>query len=393
MPSITFDLETVTPLFMAGVNQQEAELRPPAFRGALRYWFRAIAASITTFDEVKKWENKVFGNNDAGGTVIIRIQAQKAVSTSILSQNDNNLPGLVYLFFSTYRDNRREARGCFPPGDRFKIILQTRPLVKDDLDCLKLAVGAMWMLVNLGGIGSRSNRGGGNLKVKKEPENTSIQKLQFIINATDINQLSSEIATGIQTIKQIYTDVLKSENYTPTLPTQFDTLNSSTASVYLWQSQDSEDNDYWDHILDSFGNCYKNFRLRYQNATQDDYKEIKEWLRSGGKSSVTTVKRAAFGLPIIFRFTSLSGKQASVVATGKINRSSSPLHIRVLQMPNQQCAILITHFKTQLLPNNRRLRLKSKEVTQALEVTVPNQDIIEREFIPSLGSLKQVIFP
>ncbi len=47
MPSITFDLETVTPLFLAGADQQKAELRPPAFRGALRYWFRAIAASIT----------------------------------------------------------------------------------------------------------------------------------------------------------------------------------------------------------------------------------------------------------------------------------------------------------------------------------------------------------
>ncbi|WP_013324927.1 hypothetical protein [Gloeothece verrucosa] len=27
MPSITFDLETVTPLFLAGANQEEAELR------------------------------------------------------------------------------------------------------------------------------------------------------------------------------------------------------------------------------------------------------------------------------------------------------------------------------------------------------------------------------
>ena len=43
MPSITFDLETVTPLFLSGADQTIAELRPPAFRGALRYWFRALA--------------------------------------------------------------------------------------------------------------------------------------------------------------------------------------------------------------------------------------------------------------------------------------------------------------------------------------------------------------
>lgn len=395
MPSITFDLETVTPLFLAGANQQEAELRPPAFRGTLRYWFRAIAASITTFDEVKKWENKVFGNTDAGGTVIIRIQAQKAVSSCTLKRDrDNDFPGLVYLFFSTYKDNRREARGCFPPGSHFKMILQTRPLAQDGIDCLKLAICAMWMLVNFGGIGSRSNRGGGNLKVKKEPENIGIDNLNFEINATDIERLSSEITAGIKTIKQIYTDILKPGSHRSAVPTQFDTLNSNTASVYLWQSQNSEDNYYWDNLLDSFGKHYNNFRLRYKNAAQDDYKEIKEWLRTGGKSPVTTVKRAAFGLPIIFRFTSLSGKKASVVATGKINRSSSPLHIRVLQLPNEQCAILITHFKTQLIPNNRKLLVRSKQLPQKkLEVSVPNQDIISQEFIPSLGSFTQVIVP
>lgn len=51
MPSITFNLETVTPLFLAGANQTEAELRPPAFRGALRYWFRAIAL-LTNYEEI-----------------------------------------------------------------------------------------------------------------------------------------------------------------------------------------------------------------------------------------------------------------------------------------------------------------------------------------------------
>ncbi|MBD0343258.1 MAG: type III-B CRISPR module RAMP protein Cmr1 [Coleofasciculus sp. Co-bin14] len=377
---------------MAGADQATAELRPPAFRGALRYWFRAIAASITTFDKVREWENKVFGNTDAGGAVIIRVQAQKAVSNCVLKRDDN-FSGLVYLFFSTYKDNRREARGCFPPGSHFKIILQTRPITQDGTDCLNLAVCTLWMLVNLGGIGSRSNRGGGNLRAKKEPENIGIYGLNFTTQSADINQLSSEINEGFQIVKQLYKKILKGGNHTLTPPTEFDILDLRTASIYLWQSQNAEENDYWDNLLDSFGARYRNFRLRYNNATQEDYKEIKDWLSSSGKKPVTTVKRAAFGLPIIFRFRSLPGKQATVSATGRINRISSPLHIRVVALSNQRCVILISHFKTQLLPNNRQLLLKSKSVTKPLECLAPNQDIIGQEFIPSLGSLIKVIIP
>jgi CRISPR-associated protein Cmr1 len=392
MPSITFDLETVTPLFMAGADQTTAELRPPAFRGALRYWFRALAASITTFDKAREWENKVFGNTDTGGAVIIRVQAQEAVSNCVLKRNDN-LSGLVYLFFSTYKDNRREARGCFPPGSHLKIVLQTRPLTKDGNDCLKLAVCAIWMLVNLGGIGSRSNRGGGNLRAKKEPDNFGIDGLNFTNQAADINQLSSEINAGIQIIKQLYKKILKGGEHTLAPPTEFDILDLRTTNIYLWQSQNTEENDDWNNLLNSFGNRYRNFRLRYNNATQEDYKEIKDWLSSSGKKPVTTIKRAAFGLPIIFRFRSLPGKQATVSATGRINRISSPLHIRVVALSNQKYAILISHFKTQLLPNNRQLLLTSKSVTRPLECPAPNQDIIDQEFIPSLGSLIKVIIP
>lgn len=388
MPSITFDLETVTPLFLSGANQQEAELRPPAFRGALRYWFRAIAASITTFDQVKNWENNIFGNTDAGGSVIIRVRAKKAINNCVLKRN-NDFPGIVYLFFSTYGDKKREARGCFPPGSHFQIILQTRLAREVDIKCLHLALGAMWMLINLGGIGSRSNRGAGNLKVAKEPE-SNYSGLKFKTQANNIEQLASEISQGIQSIKQLYADIINCEGLSFIAPTPFEILSDKTSNVYLWQSDNQDNNDYWDNLLDDFGNKFSNFRLRYKNATQHDYKEVKDWLSSGGQTQITTIKRAAFGLPLQFRFTSLPGKQASVVATGDINRISSPLHIRIIELSNQKVALLIVYFKTQLLPPNQRLLIKSKNVNKPIRVAIPNQDIIEKGFIPFINIIKEV---
>lgn len=42
MLKLTVTLETVTPLFLGGADPRgEPELRPPAFRGTLRYWLRA----------------------------------------------------------------------------------------------------------------------------------------------------------------------------------------------------------------------------------------------------------------------------------------------------------------------------------------------------------------
>ncbi len=394
MPSVTFDLETITPLFLGGADQTIAELRPPAFRGALRYWFRAIAASITSFDEVKKWENKVFGSTDAGGAIIIRIHSPKTVSSYTLKRN-NDFLGLAYLFFSTY-ETRGEARGCFTPGSEFKLTLQTRLSRSEDLQYLHLAIGAMWMLVKLGGLGSRSNRGGGSLGIKKEPEtigNFKIDKIKFLSHSVNVDQLASAIKDGISIIKQLYTEVLNGNKVTLTVPTSFDIINPQTAMVYLWQSQNAEENYYWDFILNSFGREYKGFRIRYKNATYDDYKEVKYWLKSGGKTTVTTIKRAAFGLPIQFYFKSLPGKKASLEATGNIKRSSSPLHIRVVRLAQGGLAVLIIHFKTQLLPNGRKLLLQSKSINKRLECSVPNQDIIDQEFIPSLSNITPVIIP
>jgi len=41
--NITVKLETVNPLFLGGAEprSEPPELRPPAFRGAMRYWLRA----------------------------------------------------------------------------------------------------------------------------------------------------------------------------------------------------------------------------------------------------------------------------------------------------------------------------------------------------------------
>ena len=46
MQEVTFDVQTVTPLFLAGADQATAELRAPSFRGEMRYWLRALVGGL-----------------------------------------------------------------------------------------------------------------------------------------------------------------------------------------------------------------------------------------------------------------------------------------------------------------------------------------------------------
>jgi len=395
MPSITFDLETVTPLFLAGADRATAELRPPTFRGALRYWFRAIAASITTFDEVKKWENKVFGSTDACGAVIIRVQAEKTTSIKFLARDrDNDWLGLSYLLFSMYKGGSKEARACFPPGSRFKVILQTRLSRQEDLQCLHLAIGAMCLLVNLGSVGSRSNRGGGNIKVNQyQFKNIELEQIKFQTQDTNLNALPSKLTAQITSVKHLYPNIISHKTISLPPIADFDILHRNTVNIYLWQLENSGDNDCWDELLDNFGIKYQNFRRRYKQATYDDYSQVKNWIKTRGKTSLATVKRAAFGLPIEFYFTSLPkpNNTASLKANNDVNRSASPLHFKILPLADEEFAILLIYFKTKLIQNKGSLVLTNKNIHQRIQFPAPNQSIID-EFIATL-SLTGVIVP
>lgn len=46
MKKINFTLETLTPLFLAGNDQNAVELRAASIRGHLRYWYRALLGGL-----------------------------------------------------------------------------------------------------------------------------------------------------------------------------------------------------------------------------------------------------------------------------------------------------------------------------------------------------------
>jgi CRISPR-associated protein Cmr1 len=141
-------LETVTPLFLGGSDPRgEPELRAASFRGAMRFWLRALLGGVLGDrpDKIFERESQVFGSTDHASPVVVRLELH-----NLGSDGFNPLPHKQV----TFRFNG------FKPGQRFDICLLSR-----DEDALQQAQKALLLLCYLGGLGRRSRRGFGSLQI------------------------------------------------------------------------------------------------------------------------------------------------------------------------------------------------------------------------------------
>ncbi|MCC7355173.1 MAG: type III-B CRISPR module RAMP protein Cmr1, partial [Anaerolineae bacterium] len=214
--NLTLTLETVTPLFLGGAEARGTpELRPPAFRGALRYWLRAALGGVLGDDveKVRKAEAAVFGSADEGGpgasAVTVRIAGQQRLSMESYSQiagwdperKSFSKPGTAYLFFAARRTQRESERNALL--GTCSLNLSTRPGVAEPEDKFRKAYAAFWLLTHIGGIGARSRRGAGALQVTKiEGDASVIQGLPSpLVQAEPPEHLILELKQGLETIR------------------------------------------------------------------------------------------------------------------------------------------------------------------------------------------------
>ncbi|MES3629890.1 MAG: type III-B CRISPR module RAMP protein Cmr1 [Longimonas sp.] len=150
MSTLRFAVETISPMFLRGADGETPELRPPSFKGLLRYWWRA--AKVLPVNELHEQEGRIFGSaaGDEGrrSTVTIRLEKRGSLSYS----NHQPVP---------HRGFRLSA---FDPGQQFSIVLHRLPHCPISLDELK---HTMIVALALGGVGFRSRRGFGAMRIRR----------------------------------------------------------------------------------------------------------------------------------------------------------------------------------------------------------------------------------
>lgn len=161
---LAITLETVTPLFLGGVNQRgEPELRPPSFRGALRYWLRAALGGVIGDRDIAtlfELESAVFGSTERGSPVSVRLR---------VPGGDLNRRVTKILPHKEGREAGR--RSAFDPSQQLELTMsQVRA---EDEAVWKSACSALVLALTFGGVGLRSRRGHGTLRINAT-NNTSL---------------------------------------------------------------------------------------------------------------------------------------------------------------------------------------------------------------------------
>jgi len=147
-------LEMVTPLFGGGADPRGApELRPPAFRGALRYWLRAALGGVIGDNNLKALhdlESSVFGSTDFGSPIHVRL---RPLDGKPQSNTEKILP---------HKDSKAGSRQAIQAGQQFELIFSAHHASQEVWEA---AIVALRLAVTFGGVGLRSRRGYGTLSI------------------------------------------------------------------------------------------------------------------------------------------------------------------------------------------------------------------------------------
>ena len=297
MQQVTFTLRTLTPLFLAGADQTQAELRAPTFRGLMRYWYRALVGGLVGTDSagliaVKELETSIFGATNTGSKVTIRVLEEPFESISFRRSGD----GKDYLLWSMEQFTGKPRRRYIPQDTNFQLILSAK---NENTRELEQALAAFWLLIHLGGVGSRSRRCAGSLAVEFVEGDT--YKLQFGEQSSKEN-LQRYLQQGLRTIRK-----LPSVEPIVVKNAFFDALAQNTCLIWVLHN----DGKSWsssDEAMNAVGTNLQQYRQK---------KSLQE--------------KSIFGLPL----KNVSGK-----------RRASPLLLRVSKLHGEQYVVIAVLFKT-----------------------------------------------
>ncbi|NKC16672.1 MAG: hypothetical protein GKR94_32110 [Gammaproteobacteria bacterium] len=308
---INAQFKVITPLFMAGADDAP-ELRAPAFKALLRWWFRAIKPYCA------KEEAKLFGaagGQHGRGAFALRVDGPTPCtrdwSTAAFSPSGRNGRidgpkhlGLKYLSYPFDLSGGRK-RQFIQPEHTFE--LQLFFVKQPSADMLRRVLACVWLLGHVGAAGSRARRGFGALQLMQwriDPQTpqagVNAATLAPILQALPLLAQNNEGAAWLRQLRQTVAQIQRwfgapdDKVLRAGGPPKHPYLGEATTLALLSKSFEHQQ---WHHCLAELGSAMHSFRQCYE----PDRSHARSALRHGGHMQHTP-ERATFGLPLTFRF-------------------------------------------------------------------------------------------
>lgn len=337
-----------TPMFCGGAGQ-EAELRLPSIKGALRFWWRTIQWGKIK-DEKELWEKEaqLFGSSDQGiGQSKVRMRLEqvelkgKRKCGDVLKEGE--LKGAHYLgygvmeAFASSKKNTKAGQLTreMIPGGQFSLSLRCGPNLPDSL--FKEVKGALILLGTVGGLGSKSRKGYGSL---------TIVKLQV-----DGEGIPLDIGPDMR-LKKVLSNLDRAQPKWSAWSkrSRVITVTKENSGLELLDCLGKEM-----IFFRSWGNNGKVLGEDREGNFKDDHD-----LSKGQSVEIDHPKRIVFGLPHNYG----KGESKAVRATtNTLERRASPLFIHIDQIDDKSRPTAVICFLPSLfLPEGEKIRAFGEEV-------------------------------
>jgi CRISPR-associated protein Cmr1 len=405
MPPLQFldlHLQTVTPTAIGGADLQP-EVRPPSFRGMLRYWLRLLLGGVLGEDlsAIGSVENAVFGSTQQKSSFAVR--TLDFPGTGPIPVERAEVPGVGYLWHAIYQAQRH----VILPQERFRLRLQTLPMVRPavevrgrqlDTELLwQLLVAASWLMVRLGGVGRRARRGAGNLSFYAAspgwPQGLPLPLLQ----ATTPRALADELATTLTQLRGVFGwSPVKAISALPA----FNLLHPEVCDFYVLDRVYAT----WQEALNEIGEAFQGFRRRQP----EDYETVKGVLTRAARTA-TGLKRAILGLPIGFFFSSLyrdltaqgvpsqeaRRRASAMVGPRRGVGRGSPLWFRIERLagPTPGYVVQMHLFRSRFLPENTMMLRPQDRSLRPVEMRTPRDFAYVEEWFAHVETTIATLIP
>jgi CRISPR-associated protein Cmr1 len=424
---ITLDLEVTTPLFNGGGDPDgtagfaprgEAGLRVASLRGAMRFWFRALAGTVAGPDLalLARMESAVFGSAQSASPIKLRLRTQPKVSQDRqppfvappgarpgqgrpaghgrqapgarrgLGQGRDDGKWVTYLLGQGLADaaNRELRRGFVEPGGK-RVGVGIWLSGNEAVDTLALA--SLWLLCAYGGVGARARRGFGGLAITAAPDQLPGEWTPQSLLSPGLDhyeRLTCLWPEEHMAYWQYYLSDLPGvvapapegdEAWTarPTYPV----LSRRWAPAAL---RPGNAETAWTRVLGYAGEQYRWFRAREDTPGVQYRPQIKtpEWRTVTGRAD-HGFGLGALGLPIVFKRDGPTAHADRREAGRPVTlRRASPLWLRAVSDSRQRWKLFSYALQAEFLPPSAGVHVWTGPRTPGEALDVTSEDLDER---------------